>query len=96
MVNKHHCNLFTMYSFLNNLFTVTVNNNTTYIVDLKVGLVTEIIIPNYQSSFFKLTQLAKMSQKNIGKPQLFIVTRLSTCILTQKIISLEYNNFQYR
>ena len=28
IVNKHQCNLFTMCSFLNNLFTVTGNNNT--------------------------------------------------------------------
>ena len=30
IVNKHHCNLFTMCSFLNNLFTVNDNNNTMY------------------------------------------------------------------
>ena len=29
-LNKHQCNLFTMYSFYNNFFTVTANNNTTY------------------------------------------------------------------
>ena len=30
IVNKYQCNLFTMCSFLNNLFTVTGNNNTVY------------------------------------------------------------------
>ena len=30
IVNKHQCNLFTMCRFLNNLFTVTGNNNTMY------------------------------------------------------------------
>ena len=53
-VNKHQFNLFTMCSFFNNLFTVTGNNNT---IHSKIGLVTEIFIPNYQSLFFKLTQL---------------------------------------
>ena len=53
-VNKHQLNLFTMCSFFNNLFTVTGNNNT---IHSKIGLVTEIFIPNYQSLFFKLTQL---------------------------------------
>ena len=28
--NKHQCNLFTMCSFFNNLFTITGNNNTMY------------------------------------------------------------------
>ena len=38
---------------------------------VKIGLVTEIFIPKYQSLFFKLAQLAKLaklSQKNLGKP----------------------------
>ena len=30
IVNKHQCNLFTMCSFFNNLFTVTGNDNTVY------------------------------------------------------------------
>ena len=30
IVNKHHSHLFTMCSFVNNLFTVTGNNNTMY------------------------------------------------------------------
>ena len=29
IVNKHRCNMFTMYSFFNKLFTVTGDNNTT-------------------------------------------------------------------
>ena len=33
-------------------------------------IVTENFVPNYQSLFFKLTQLAKLSQKNLGKPRL--------------------------
>ena len=37
---------------------------------VKIGLVTGIFIPNHQSLFFKLTQLAKLSQKNLGKPGL--------------------------
>ena len=28
IVNKHECNMFTMYSFFNKLFTVTGSNNT--------------------------------------------------------------------
>ena len=37
---------------------------------VKIGLVTEIFIPNYQSLFFKLTQVTELSQKNLGKPRL--------------------------
>ena len=29
-----------------------------------------MFIPNYQLLFFKLTQLAQLSQKNLGKPRL--------------------------
>ena len=36
---------------------------------VKIGLVTEISVPNYQSLFFKLTQLAELSQKICEKPQ---------------------------
>ena len=38
----------------------------------KKGLVTEMVIPNYQSLFFKLTQLAQLSQKDLGKPRLIV------------------------
>ena len=55
IVNKHQCNMFIMCSVFNKLLTVTGNNN---ISTVKIGLVTEIFIPNYQSLFFKLTQLA--------------------------------------
>ena len=34
IVNKSQCNLFTMCSFFNNLFTVTGNNNTIYSKDM--------------------------------------------------------------
>ena len=44
-----------MCSFFNKFFTVTGNNNTMY---SKIGLVTEMLILNYQSLFFKLAQLA--------------------------------------
>ena len=56
-VNKHQCKLFLMCSFFNNLFTVSGNDN---IINSKNRIITEIIIPNYQSLFFfkKLTQLA--------------------------------------
>ena len=37
---------------------------------VKIGLVTEMFIPNYQLLFFKLTQLAQLSQKNLGKSRL--------------------------
>ena len=40
-----------------------------------MGLVTEIFIPNYQPLFFKLTQLAQLSQKNLGKPRLLFLFR---------------------
>ena len=55
VVNKHECNLFTMCSFINSLFTVTGKNNTMY---GKIRLVRESVISNYQSLFFKLIQLA--------------------------------------
>ena len=35
---------------------------------VKIGLVTEIFIPKYQSLFFKLAQLAQLGLKNFGKP----------------------------
>ena len=38
---------------ISSLLTVTGNNNTMY---SKMGLVTEMFIPNYPSLFFKLTQ----------------------------------------
>ena len=38
---------------ISSLLTVTGNNNTMY---SKIGLVTEMFIPNYQSLFFKSTQ----------------------------------------
>ena len=44
-----------MHNFFNNLFTVTHNDNTMY---GKIGFVAEIPILNYQSLFFKFTQLA--------------------------------------
>ena len=37
---------------------------------VKIGLVTEMFIPNYQLLFIKLTQLAQLSKKNLGKPRL--------------------------
>ena len=37
---------------------------------VKIGFITEMFIPNYQLLFFKLTQLAQLSQKNLGKPRL--------------------------
>ena len=44
IVNKHQCNLFTICSFFNNLFTVTGNNNTMY--NKRIGLETEMFFPN--------------------------------------------------
>ena len=55
IVHKHQCNSFTMCSLINNLFTLTGNNNT---MCSKIGLVTEIVNSNYKSLFFKLAQLA--------------------------------------
>ena len=51
--NRISCRqIFTMYSFILKLFTVTGNNL------VEMGLVAKKFIPNYQSLFFKLTQLA--------------------------------------
>ena len=44
--------LITMCSFLNNLFTVIGNNN-----PVKIGLVTELFILNYQSLFFQINSI---------------------------------------
>ena len=55
VVNIHQCNLFTICSFFSNLFTVTGNN---YIMHSKDRIGNRKFIPNYQLSFFKVTQLA--------------------------------------
>ena len=39
----------------------------------KIGLITENFISNYQPPFFKLTQLAYLSQKNLGEHQLLVI-----------------------
>ena len=41
---------------------------------VKIGLVTEMLILNYQLLFFKLTQLAQLSQKNLGKPRISVLS----------------------
>ena len=45
---------------------ILVSNNNT--LCSKIRLVTEIFIPNYQSFFFKSTQLGELSQKSFRKP----------------------------
>ena len=37
-----------------------------------------MFIPNHQFLFLKLAQLAQLSHKNLGKPQLFIVSSTQT------------------
>ena len=43
IVNKHHCHLFTMCSYFNNLFTVTSNNNTMYSKNIKTKISPNVI-----------------------------------------------------
>ena len=57
IVNKHKCNLFTMCSLINSLFTVTGNNNTMYSKD-RIGNTNYNFKLDYQLLFYKLTQLA--------------------------------------
>ena len=67
IVNKHQCNcLLCVVSWIIYLLLLVIIIQ--YIV--KIGLVIEMFIPNYQSLFFKLTQLAQLSEKNLGKPQI--------------------------
>ena len=68
IVNIYQCNLFTIHSFYNNLFTVTGNNYTMHSKD-RMGnrnFHSKLPIIVFQSNF----QLAKLSQKNLGKPRL--------------------------
>ena len=56
-----------MCSFLNNLFTIQCLVN--------IGLITRNFIPNYLFLISKLTQLNKLNEKNLGKPQLACYTQ---------------------
>ena len=53
IINIDQCNLFTMCSFFNSSINAIGKNNTMY--------------SKNRTLFFKLTQLASLSQKNLGK-----------------------------
>ena len=55
LVNKHQCNMFTMCSFINKLFTVAGNNNTKC---SKNSIGNRKFLSKLQSLFFKLNQSA--------------------------------------
>ena len=65
VVNKHQCNclLCVVPEIIYLLLLVMIIQRI-----VKTGLVTENCIRNHQLLFFKLTQLAQLSQKNLGKP----------------------------
>ena len=75
-VNRHQCNLFTLCSFFNSLFTVTVTgNNNTY--HLYISFITEIFIPYYQSFLFN--EFNKHNSDYLGKPVLTSVCISTAC-----------------
>ena len=65
IVNKHQCNVLTICSFFNNLFTL-IGNNGLMQCRVKIGLVTEVFILNYRSLFFKLTDSEEFGETSIA------------------------------
>ena len=67
IVNKHHSHLFTMCRYLNNLLTVTGNNNT---ICSKNRIGNRNILSKLPIVVFQINSNSSIESENLGKPRI--------------------------